>query len=202
MEMKNAVAACLIALCSATLVVLIARALDRHAASQLQPELDRIATALESMTARDGLIVYYFHGKRCATCRSIESQAHQVVETDFADELANGRVKWKVVDYRKPSGEKLRKQFKVADPVVVVVRIKGGEIDDWNRLDRVWALKDDPTGFADYVRTEIRDMLDEKPKPEDQSTEKANESSKTESPEGPTSDIPIPEDTSDIPVPQ
>ena len=45
MELKNAVAVCLISLVSATLVVLIARSLDNQAASRLEPQLAQIAEA-------------------------------------------------------------------------------------------------------------------------------------------------------------
>ena len=50
MELKNAVAVCLISLFSATIVVLIARSLDSQAASQLQPQLTSIA---EELRVRD-----------------------------------------------------------------------------------------------------------------------------------------------------
>jgi len=42
MELKNAVTVCLISLFSATLVMLIARALDLQAANRLEPQLAKI----------------------------------------------------------------------------------------------------------------------------------------------------------------
>ena len=93
MELKNALAVCLISLFSATLVVLIARSLDNQAASRLEPQLAQIVDELQALRSQgglalntanlrpteamqDGLIVYYFHGDiRCPTCRTIESQA-------------------------------------------------------------------------------------------------------------------------------
>ena len=50
MNLKNAVAVCLISLCSATLVVLIARALDSQAASRLEPQLANIVEELRAMS--------------------------------------------------------------------------------------------------------------------------------------------------------
>jgi hypothetical protein len=49
MDMKNAAAVCLISLFSATLVVLIARALDSQTASQLEPQLTSIAEELRAI---------------------------------------------------------------------------------------------------------------------------------------------------------
>ena len=106
MELKNAVAVCLISLFSATLVVLVARALDSQAASRLEPQLASIVEELQAIrkqggiatspgastnseTAADGLVVYYFHSTtRCPTCQSIEAQAKDTVQTDFASQLA------------------------------------------------------------------------------------------------------------------
>jgi len=39
-------------------------------------------------------------------------------------------------------------------PVVVLVKMKGGQIQDWKRLDEVWALYDEKPAFVEYVRTQ------------------------------------------------
>jgi hypothetical protein len=177
MELKNAVAVCLIALVSATLVLLIARALDLQAASRLEPQLARIVEELEAIRKSGGIapasgagaagepvddavMVYYFHGNmRCPTCRAIESQAHETVESDFASQLESGEVIWKILNYEEPAGTELGKRFEIQMPVVVVARTKGGEIEDWRRLDQVWALVGDRPAFAEFVRNEISRML-------------------------------------------
>ena len=125
MDLKNAVAVCLISLFSATLVVLIARSLDSQAASRLEPQLASIVEELRALrgqggiaaapgaptkveTVSDGLVVYYFHGNiRCPTCRSIESQAQETVQTHFASQLSNGEVVWKIVNYEQPAAKPL-----------------------------------------------------------------------------------------------
>ena len=61
----------------------------------------------------------------------------------------------------EPQLARIADQFEIQVPVVVLVRINGGEIGDWKRLDRVWALVNKPTAFADNVRSEIRQMLDD-----------------------------------------
>ena len=178
MELKNAVAVCLITLFSATLVVLIARSLDSRAAARLEPQLVKIAEELEAIrkaggiaagtggsaedvSLDDGLIVYYFHGNtRCPTCRAIESQSHDTVQSDFASQLASGEVVWKKLNYERPEGAELQEKFELQMPVVVLAKMKGGQIEDWRRLDRVWALVSDKSGFAEYVRDEISQMLE------------------------------------------
>jgi hypothetical protein len=177
MELKNAVAVCLISLFSATLVVLIARSLDSQAASRLEPQLASIVEELQALrkqvgiaaspgapsgaeTAADSLVVYYFHGNtRCLTCQSIESQARNVVQGDFAPRVASGELVWKVLNYEQPANAHLAKQFDIQVPVVVLARMKAGQIDDWTRLDEVWGLVGDKPAFAKYVRGEIAGML-------------------------------------------
>ena len=177
MGMKNAVAVCLISLCSATLVVLIARALDSQAAARLEPQLASIVEELRAIrkqggvhsadgatsnveTAENGLLVYYFHGNvRCPTCQSIEAQANETVHAHFASQLNSGEMTWKIVNYEQPAAKPLALKFDVQMPVVVLARMSDGQVRDWRRLDKVWALVGDKPKFAKYVRGEIDEML-------------------------------------------
>ncbi|MBN1854267.1 MAG: hypothetical protein JW829_16175 [Pirellulales bacterium] len=177
MELKNALAVCLISLFSATLVVLIARSLDSQAASRLEPKLAEIVgelrvlrgqggiasalgTAAPSEAMRDGLVVYYFHGNtRCPTCRSIEAQAKETVQTRFASQLGEGKIIWKTANYEQDSIKPLAIQFEIQMPVVVLAKMKDGQVQDWKRLDEVWGIVGDKTAFTEYVQDEIEQML-------------------------------------------
>jgi len=208
MELKNAIAVCLITLFSATLVLLIARALDSQAASRLEPQLAKIVEELEAIrksggivagsgvaaaneSADDAVMVYYFHGNvRCPTCRAIESQAHDAVQSAFAPQVEAGEVIWKVINYEEPAGAELGTKFEVQMPVVVLARINGGQIEQWKRLDEVWALVGDQPAFGTYVRKEVSQMLGA-----------AAGQPTLASPES-LPDIPLPTvDMSDLPVP-
>ena len=215
MELKNAIAVCLISLFSATLVVLIARSLDSQAAAQLEPQLTSIAEELRALrsqggiaaapgaptkaeTVSDGLVVYYFHSNvRCPTCRSIESQTQESVETHFALQLKNGEIVWKIVNYEQASAKPLADKFQLQMPVVVLAKMKDGKIEDWKRLDVVWAMVGDKPAFIKYVREEIDRML---------ATDKGPEAATAETP-APT--IPTPNtdnapslESPAIPIPQ
>ena len=217
MELKNAVAVCLISLFSATLVVLIARSLDLQAASRLEPQLARIAeelqairkgggiatvsgSATEGEAVDDGLMVYYFHGNmRCPTCPSIESQAHETVQSDFASQVESGEVVWKILNYEEPTGMELGKEFEVQMPVVVLARMNDGQIYDWKRLDQVWALVGDKPAFREYVRDEIAGMLGAGKQP---TTSPGLDVPAIPVPGVEPTDLPVPTDPSNIPVPQ
>jgi len=209
MELKNAVAVCLISLFSATLVVLIARSMDSQAAARLEPQLAKIVAELEAIrnagglttgtgvastseSVDDAVMVYYLHGSmRCPTCKGIQSQAQETVESAFASELESGEVAWKVVNYEKPEGTDLGKKFEVQMPVVVVAKMNNGQIEDWKRLDEVWALVNNESAFSQYIRDEISQMLGEGAQ-QPTSAVLSRE----------TPDLPVPAiDTSDLPVP-
>ncbi len=179
MDLKNAIAVCLISLFSASLVLLIARALDVQAASRLEPQLARIVEELESLrkqggistgqpfslageAAQDTLVAYYFYSNtRCPTCRAIESQSYETVHSDFADQLNSEELIWKTLNYEQPATAPLRTKFEIQMPVVVLARMKDGQVDEWKRLDRVWGLVKDEQAFRTYVRDEIQKMLGE-----------------------------------------
>ena len=174
MELKNALAVCLVSLFSATLVVLVARSLDNQAASRLEPQLERIANELEMIRSQgglavggqataetDGVVMYYFHGKvRCPTCRAIESQSHDVLTKKFAGPLQRREIVWEVVDSEADANADLAERFAVQVAVVVLARFEQGEMVDWKRLDQVWALWDDEPAFAAFMQREIQAMLD------------------------------------------
>ena len=177
MELKNAISVCLISLFSASLVVLIARTLDLQAGSKIEPQLASIVEELRAIRGQGGLaldpsaaaapaamqdstMVYYFHSSfRCQTCRDIEDQAHAVVLSDFADELAAGTVQWQALNYEQPAGHELAKQFDISMPVVVLARFEDGKIARWKSLDQVWGLVGDKPAYAAFVREEINQML-------------------------------------------
>lgn len=184
MELKNAIAVCLISLFSATLVVLIARSLDSQAASQLEPQLTQIAEELRAIrrqggmarsddaasqiSAGNGLVVYYFHSDaRCPSCRAIESGAKEVLDTHFAEQLRREEIEWKVLNFSKPSGAVLALKFEIKDPVVVLARVKDNEVQDgWRRLDKVMALANDKPALMKYIQEEIEEMLSSGKEPE------------------------------------
>jgi len=215
MELKNALTVCLISFFSATMVLLIARALDLQAAARLEPQLTRIAEELEGLrqqggigraapadraeaTVSEGLVVYYFHGNtRCPTCRSIESQAHEVVQSDFAAELKSGAVSWKMLNYEESATADLAKKFEIQMPVVVLATMQRGEIAQWNRLDRVWALVNDKPAYASYVRDEIRQMI--RPAESQPTSTSSNDQPKAEESAPKQLDIPVP---ADLPIPE
>jgi hypothetical protein len=122
---------------------------------------DRLAARpAETAEDRDKVLVYYLHTTfRCATCNGIEKLARQVVEQEFGEERAAGDVEWRTADFQER--EDLAARYGVASSTVVVVDIEDGEERDFNRLDEVWTLHDQPGAFAEHVGAAIREFLTE-----------------------------------------
>ena len=204
MEFKNAVNICLISFFSAALVVLIARSLDLQVASEIRPELEQISRELQALRAqlagqpvgdatntatdvRDGVIVYYAHGKdRCPTCRNLERQAHEAIQSGFSEELKKKKVAWQVRNYDKPEGTFLKDDYNVFAPTVVLVRMKDGKVVGGKNLVESFGLITQGMNekFTEYLQNEVRAMLGAEKSPE----------TPPENPEnsGATSEIPLP----------
>lgn len=106
----------------------------------------------------DKVIVYYLHTTfRCVTCNAVEQMAKEVVERDFAEDLAEGRIEWREANFQER--EDLAARYDIATSSVVVVRIEDGRETAHRRLDDVWTLHPNPDAFADYVRNTIRQHL-------------------------------------------
>lgn len=129
----------------------------------VRKELGDPATASESKPLPEsGLVVYYFHSEvRCPTCEMIESYAHEVVEQEFAGELASGAVEWRVENYELPANAHWATEYELAAPSVVLVRREHGQQIAWKNLDRVWELVGDKAAFQNYVIQETQTMLEE-----------------------------------------
>jgi hypothetical protein len=114
--------------------------------------------AAETSLAADGLIVYYFHRTaRCVTCNKLEVMARALLDREFADALACGRVVWKPVDFEQH--EDLARRYDVTTSTVVLADVRGGAEVRFQRLDDLWLYPDDPDRFAAYVGEAIRDCL-------------------------------------------
>ena len=109
----------------------------------------------------DKVVVYYLHTTfRCVTCNEIERLTKALVKTEFAEDLAAGRIQWQEANFQQD--ESLAKRYEVVSSCVVVVNIQGGKEREFQRLDDVWTRYQDPADFNGYVGAAIRKYLTEK----------------------------------------
>jgi hypothetical protein len=104
------------------------------------------------------LCVYYTHATvRCETCNNIEKKTHELLESKFKKELADGRIEWKVVNFQ--GNDVFAKQFDVTTSGVVAALMDGDKVVDYERLDGVWPLLRDLPAFNAYLEKSFRKLL-------------------------------------------
>ena len=104
--------------------------------------------------------VYYFHGNaRCMTCRAIEAQTREAVQSAFASELASGRVRLETVNVEEPGNEHFVADFRLAMKTVVIARSRNGEVEQWEQMNEVWSLVRSPDEFGRYLDDGVRRYL-------------------------------------------
>ena len=106
------------------------------------------------------VIAYYFHGTvRCETCLRIERQAHELMNSRFAAELASGRLVFKPVNYDQPENTHFSQDYKLPCPSLVLVRQKDGKDQDWKLLGQTWDLVQIPPKLDQYIEEETSKVL-------------------------------------------
>ncbi len=102
--------------------------------------------------------VYYMHrAMRCPMCVKIEKKSRQVVRERFAEELAEGTLRWDSINYQQQ--ESLEKRYRLYTSSLVLVSYKDGREVSHEILDKTWVLHPAPKEFEAYVVEAIRNRL-------------------------------------------
>lgn len=109
----------------------------------------------------DRVEVIYFHGKqRCATCLAIEDNTKEVLNGQFADELKEGRVVFRVVDISTSEGERLADRYEVTWSSLFVNKWKGGKETRNNMTEFAFGnARKNPDAFKKTLAVKIRQSL-------------------------------------------
>ena len=106
---------------------------------------------------RGKLVVSYLHtSTRCFSCIQIEDFTSWAVHQDFAQEIADGRLEWRVLNVDEPENAHFTKDYQLYTKSVILSWVEDGRETRWKNLERVWKLLDDQKQFQDYVVSEIR----------------------------------------------
>lgn len=143
---------------SLSLIVLLAIGGFSFAEETAQP-----ANATQTVeTAPEGpvTIAYYFYNTiRCKSCLAIESMSHAVIETDFADDVAGGKLVWQMKNLDEDENAHFIDDYKLYTKSLVLVEYQNGEQTRWKNCTRVWELLNDETKFKQYVHDEVAAFL-------------------------------------------
>jgi len=146
-------------LVTAALLVFVAASLAYLGIDTIRSRSKAPAIAAES--GPDRVIAYYFHGtQRCRTCLTIEAYTDAAIHAGFGDELASGRLEWRVVNIDEPENEHFVRDFGLTTRSVVLVEVRDGRPAAWRNLDQVWELASYEQEFTEYIQAQTRDFLD------------------------------------------
>lgn len=121
----------------------------------------RKTTALDPQS--DGVEVLCFHGaQRCATCIAIENGAKEVVETQFADRIEKGKIRFRIIDLTQSEGEALADKYEVTWSSLFVNRWQDGKETVNNLTEFAFAnARSNPAKFKAELKAEIEKLLAE-----------------------------------------
>ena len=106
------------------------------------------------------VIAYYFHtSTRCSTCIKIEEYSHKAIEQGFPEELKNGILELRVVNYERPENRHFIQDYKLVTKSLILVNLIDGKQTGWTNLKLVWQLYKKEDAFLNYVRQEVRRYL-------------------------------------------
>lgn len=134
----------------------------KAAKSWRAPETAQAASGAPDAEKRAGgkIIAYYFHvSVRCATCRAIESYSQQMIHERFANELAAGRLEWRLVNVQLPENRHFINDYQLYTKSLVLVRVAGGRQVEFKVLNDTWELVSDKRAMQQYVEKEVREYL-------------------------------------------
>ena len=112
-------------------------------------------------TPKDGVEVLYFHGKpRCATCQAIEKETTALIDSQFADAVKSGKVRFRVVDITKSENEALADKYEITWSSLVIVKYNNGKETSENLTQFAFAnARSNPAQFKKELVAKINQML-------------------------------------------
>jgi hypothetical protein len=106
------------------------------------------------------LVATYFHNTfRCPTCHMIEEQSAAAIQKNFANELKNGTLVWRVINVDEPENKHYIQEYRMYTKHLIISEVKDGKEVRWKDLPDVWTFVRNQEKFEQYVTAEIKDWL-------------------------------------------
>ena len=121
------------------------------------------AFAEEPVTPQQNhVVVYYFHTNfRCQNCYNMEKWTKELVDCDFKDEQASGKVVMKIINTETKGNEHFMNDYKLFTKSVVLGLVKDGKEVKFTNLAKVWDFLRSADKFKAYEKDEISKYLKE-----------------------------------------
>ena len=125
-------------------------------------EKNKEKTSSNTDKAAKTLIAYYFHGNfRCDNCRKIEQYSREAIEKYFVEELKTKKLTFTIINTDLSENKHFIEDYQLYTRSLVIAEYKDGKQVRWKNLAKVWVYLNDKDAFYEYVRSEIRDYLEQ-----------------------------------------
>jgi len=111
--------------------------------------------AVASSSGRETTVYYFYTTQRCPSCIKIEKFTREALESEFAQELKDGIIVWKMVNVDEPGNAHYMDDFQLYTKSVVLVETSGDSVARWKNLPRIWQLLNDQSEFTRYITDEV-----------------------------------------------
>jgi hypothetical protein len=115
----------------------------------------------DSLKTAPKVSVYYLHQKkRCATCKAVGSISKTTTETNFANEIKEGRVAFFDLDISEPANDSIGKKFECAWSGLYILSFKDGKekIEDLTDFGFMYAINK-PDTLEQKIKSVITENL-------------------------------------------
>jgi len=107
-------------------------------------------------------IAYYFHGNfRCDNCKKIEEYSREAIEKYFTDELKAKKLTFTIINTDLPEHKHFVEDYQLYTRSLVIAEFEEGKQVRWKNLAKVWDYLNDKDAFYEYVKSEIRNYLEQ-----------------------------------------
>ncbi len=110
--------------------------------------------------AGDQVVMTYFTSNvRCRSCREIERLTRETATEEFAAELSDNRLVFRVINTDEPANHAYLGRYRITSKSVVISHRRAGKEETWQEMADVWELLDQPTAFRAYLGRQINHHL-------------------------------------------
>lgn len=117
------------------------------------------ADTLPVVAGNQVVMTYFISGTRCDSCKKIEQLSRETAEKDFSAEIAAKQLIFRVIDTGEPVHHHYVDDYKLTSKTVVVSHRVDGKETEWEAMEKVWDLLDEPEAFRAYLAVSIRKHL-------------------------------------------
>jgi hypothetical protein len=107
----------------------------------------------------DVVVTYFTTNVRCDSCRKIEALSRRAVLEGFPEQVAAGRVAFRIVNTDEPEHAHYVDHYSITNKIVIVSHQRDGKEIEWTPRQDVWLHFEEPPEFFAYVREPIQAYL-------------------------------------------